>query len=250
MRTLHLRWKFWLAIMAWLLLSQLTPVFAFKLVPISMNFEPSGRGANRNFRLENPSDAAVAVQISIVKREMDIDGKETYLPADSDFTVFPPQTVLQPNQNQTLRVMWLGKTKSAKELNYRILAEQLPIGLDKEKQSESKIKIVIRYLGSIYVIPKGAKPRVVVDSVGQEKKGDKTNLVITLNNLGNAHALLRDLKLRLSIDNKVVELTGPQLKGMDAENVLSQQKRRFVIPCPKGFENNTVQVELEFNGAR
>ena len=216
-----------------------------------MDFEPAGRGANRNFRIENPTDEPVAVQISILKRSMDIDGNETYVPADSDFTVYPPQTVLRPKQSQTIRVMWLGKVKPAKELNYRILAEQLPVNLSKETKPGAKVNIMLRYLGTIYIVPKGAKSRLVLDSVTQEKTTDnKTNLVITLQNQGTAHALLKDLKLQLTADDKTIELPAEALKGIAAENVLSQQKRRFIIPCPEGFEGRPVQVKYEFNASR
>jgi len=216
-----------------------------------MDFEPTGRGANRNFRIENPSDEPVAVQVSILKRSMDIDGNEPYVPADSDFTVYPPQTVLRPKQSQTIRVMWLGKVKPAKELNYRILAEQLPVNLSKETKPGAKVNIMLRYLGTIYIVPKGAKSRLVLDSVTQEKTtNNKTNLVITLQNQGTAHALLKDLKLQLTADDKTIELPAEALKGIAAENVLSQQKRRFIIPCPEGFEGRPVQVKYEFNASR
>src|SRR5207249_2350342 len=178
---------------------------AFVLCPCTMDFEPTGRGANRNFRVENSSDEPVAVQVSILKRSMDIDGNETYVPADSDFTVYPPQTVLRPKQSQTIRVMWLGKVKPAKELNYRILAEQLPVNLSKEAKPGAKVNIMLRYLGTIYVVPKGAKSRLVLDCVTQEKTTEnKTNLVITLQNQGTAHALLKDLKLQLMAEDKTI----------------------------------------------
>ena len=239
------------AVAAGLFLALSSAASAFVLSPSTMDFDPAGRGANRNFQLENPSDQPVAVQVSIVTRQMDVDGNETYSPADSDFTVYPPQTVLQPRQNQTIRVMWLGKTKPLKELNYRIVAEQLPVNLSKENKPGAKLNIMLRYLGTIYVVPKGAKSKVVLDSISQEKaKDDKTRLIITLHNQGNAHALLRDLKLQLTADDKTVELPESALQGMAAENVLSQQKRRFVIPCPEGFEGKPVQVKYEFNAPR
>src|SRR5438552_1884593 len=163
------KWPLVRAVAVGLFLALSSAASAFVLSPSTMDFEPVGRGANRNFQLENPSDQPVAVQVSIVTRQMDVDGNETYSPADSDFTVYPPQTVLQPRQNQTIRVMWLGKTKPLKELNYRIVAEQLPVNLSKENKPGAKLNIMLRYLGTIYVVPKGAKSKVVLDSFSQEK---------------------------------------------------------------------------------
>src|SRR6267378_2423976 len=79
---------------------------AFKLVPIRMEFEPAGRGANQAFRLENASSNTVPVQISMLTRQMDLDGNETNAPAEDDFLVYPPQVLLKPRQVQTVRVKW------------------------------------------------------------------------------------------------------------------------------------------------
>ena len=93
---------------------------AFKLVPIRMEFEPAGRGANQAFRLDNDSSNTVPVQLSMLTRQMDLDGTETTAPAEVDFLVYPPQVLLKPNQVQTVRVKWLGTPKPEKELAYRI----------------------------------------------------------------------------------------------------------------------------------
>jgi len=238
-----------LAVALWL--AAAPHALAFVLSPCTMDFEPAGRGANRNFQLENPSDQPVAVQVSILTRQMDENGNETYAPADSDFTIYPPQAVLQAGQNQTIRVTWLGRNKPAKELNYRIMAEQLPVNLTKETKPGARVNIMLRYLGTIYVAPKGARCKLVLDSISQEKTTDgKTNLIITLENQGNAHALLRDLKLELKAGGQTIQLPDEALKGMAGENILSRQKRRFVVPCPEGFEGKPVQVKYEFDAPR
>jgi len=48
---------------------------AFVLIPITMDFDPAGQGTHRTFRVENESDAPVAIQGSMVARKMDIDGR-------------------------------------------------------------------------------------------------------------------------------------------------------------------------------
>src|ERR1043165_1546619 len=94
---------------------------AFKLTPITMEFGTAGRGANQAFRVENESSNTVAVQISMLSRQMGLDGSETNTPADDDFVVYPPQVLLKPRQVQTVRVKWVGNPKPEKELAYRIL---------------------------------------------------------------------------------------------------------------------------------
>jgi fimbrial chaperone protein len=164
---------------------------AFTLTPIKMEFEPAGRGANQAFRLENNSSNTVPVQISMLTRQMDLEGNETNAPAEDDFLVYPPQVLLKPNQVQTVRVKWLGDPRPEQELAYRILAEQLPVDLDKEKASESRINVIIRYLGVVYIVPKGAKADVVLESAGLKNNAEgKNGIELIFHNRGTKHTLL------------------------------------------------------------
>ena len=48
------------------------------LIPITMDFDPTGKGTHRTFRVENESETPMALQIPMATRKMDIDGKETH----------------------------------------------------------------------------------------------------------------------------------------------------------------------------
>jgi fimbrial chaperone protein len=78
-----------------LLLASLLPVRAeaFRFVPFTADFAPSGPGANQTFRVENNSEEPIAVEISVHRRAMNLDGSDALTPADDDFVVFPAQVV-------------------------------------------------------------------------------------------------------------------------------------------------------------
>jgi fimbrial chaperone protein len=226
---------------------------AFKLIPMYMDFHPTGREAHQTFRIENEGDQPVAVQVSMVTREMDIEGKEAYGDAEDDFLVYPPQVVLMPKQIQAVRVQWVGNPNPSKELAYRIMAEQLPVDLEKgERRSRAagvKVNILVRYLGVVYVLPKGARPDVVLDSVqAQGGNGGRRALVLTVRNRGSAHAILGNLKVRLTPKGggAGVELSGQDLQGMEGENILAGHRRRFVLPWPKGLGEGIPEASLDF----
>lgn len=221
---------------------------AFKLVPIQMEFEPAGRGANQAFRLENNSSNTVPVQISMLTRQMDLDGNETNAPAEDDFLVYPPQVLLKPNQVQTVRVKWLGNPKPQKELAYRILAEQLPVNLEKEQPSGAQINLLVRYLGAVYIVPKGAKADVgLASAVPKTDAAGKRQIELIFENRGAAHAILSDLRLRIQAGEKIIELAAEALPKVAGENMLAGQKRRFSVPCPEGLPDGPLQVTFEYN---
>jgi len=233
---------------ALVLVFSLSAAQAFSLVPIRMEFAPAGRGANQSFRLENNSTNTVPVQISMLTREVDLNGLETNAPAEGDFLVFPPQLVLKPNHVQTVRVKWLGTPKPGKELAYRILAEQLPVELDKEAASKSRINMLLRYLGSVYIVPKGAAADVVLESaVAKNNAEGQRGLELVFHNRGSAHAILEDLRIKLRAGDKTVELGPEALPHVTGENMLAGQKRRFSLPWPDGLTDGPLQVTFDFS---
>jgi fimbrial chaperone protein len=239
--------RFYLLLPALLFLA-LPAAQAFKLVPIRMEFAPAGRGANQAFRLENESSNTVAVQLSMLTRQMDLDGKETNAPAEDDFLVYPPQVLLKPNQVQTLRVKWLGTPKPEKELAYRILAEELPVNREKDTQNGGKINFLIRYLGAVYIVPKGAKADVVLESaMPRTDAAGKRQIELIFNNLGTAHSILSDLRLKIQAGGKTVELGPEALKNVAGENILAGQKRRFSLPWPEGLPDGPLQVTFDYS---
>ena len=135
-------------------LSSISPALAFKLEPISKVFEPAGAGATQSYKIINDTSEQIAVELSMVKRKISLEGQESTEKADDDFLVYPSQIILPPQGVQSVRVTWLGNPNPEKELNYRIIAEQLPINLKDTQQSQSQaiaagIKITFRYIGSV-----------------------------------------------------------------------------------------------------
>jgi fimbrial chaperone protein len=220
---------------------------AFTLVPIRMEFTPSGSGAEQAFHLENDSSNTVAIEVSMLTRQLDLDGKETNAPAEDDFLVYPPQVVLKPNQVQTVRVKWLGTRKPEKELAYRILAEQLPVKLEKDKTGHSRINVLLRYLGSVYIVPKGSKADVILESAApQTDAAGKRQIVLIFHNRGKAHGLLSDLQLKIEAGDKTVELGSEALPNIAGQNILAGQKRRFMLSWPEGLPDGPLRVTFDF----
>lgn len=217
------------------------PASAFQIVPISQDFDPSGRGANQTFQVENDRQEAVTVTIAMAKRVVDKDGKETLEPTE-DFTLFPTEIVLQPKTSRIVRAKWIGDPSPKSELAYRIIAEETPLNMRRETPGAS-VFLTIRYVGSIYVVPKGVKPDVVVASA--QPAGGQLELL--LENKGSRHAILDAPSVTVvagsvsrTLDKAVVE------KALSGENILAQSQRRIVLPWPAGVPVGAVKAELKY----
>jgi fimbrial chaperone protein len=223
---------------------------AFRFSPFRAKFEPSGDGANQLFTVENNTDEPASVQLRITAREIDVDGGEKNVDADKDFMIYPAQMVLEPHTSRSVRVQWAGDADLKEERAYRIVAEQLPVNLDKQKPKTSAVKFLVTYRGALFVTPPGLAQDVKVDFAGQiTNASGKQMLEIVLHNRGTQHALLRNLKLNIK-DNKgnTITLSGEdQLKGVTGEGILAGHRRQFLMPWPKDLNGKPTHIDFTYD---
>lgn len=243
------RFAFPLSLLVGLLLAAL-PAFSFDFEPISQTFTPTGAGATRSFEVVNNSAQDIAVQITMVTRQMNEVGQESYAPASNLFIVFPSQIVLRGGAAQAVRVRWIGPAEIKSEQNFRIIAAQLPVNFGETQHTGGSINILFRYLGAVYVTPPGARPDVVIAKAeaGTGPEG-KRGLYLTFRNKGTAHDVLSGL--HLAITGKSANGTpltrsfdSAALNGIDGANVLAGDSRRFFLPVTGELPATDLHVDF------
>ncbi len=220
---------------------------AFTLIPISATLAPKGYGVGTTFRVENESSNRIAFQISMVTRDMNEQGEETQKPAGDLFTVFPPQGVVGPGQRQNIRVAWKGPQNPTNELAFRIVAEQLPVNFEPQTK-ESQIKLLVRYLGTVYIRPKNAKPKLETVALTKSPDNSATNNLyeLTLNNAGNAHQGLENCVLTVTDANgQKTVLKSSQLDKIEGQNILANHRRRFPVTLPADLSAEDYHAEIQ-----
>ncbi len=216
------------------------PANALQMNPLSVVLKPSGGGAKQSFKVTNESNQPIAVQFSITTRQQ-LNNKEIRHPADKDFMIYPPQTIIPARSTQKVRVEWLGAGKLPREQAYRLIAEQVYVSLDDKEQTG--VKMLMTLVGALYVQPSNTKSNLQVKAL--QAQGNK--LAVTVANSGNRHQLMRYATLTLRNGSKVISLKGNrQLAGLDGNNVLAGATKRFFIPLPKGFVNGRWSAALKY----
>lgn len=223
---------------------------AYKLIPISAELAPSGKSARQTFRIENTSNEPIAVELAMYSRNMTPDGKDILKDAENDFVLFPAQAIVMPGKTQAIRLQWIGDPNPEKELAFRMICEQLPVTFGKDQTEGGQVRLLVRFIASIYVAPRSARPNITVKSVstGFDSKRNR-QLVINIINDGTAHSLLRDPVLTLTAGSTKINLATDQLLGLASQNLLAGHNREFLLPWPKDLPVGVpVTAKLDYRG--
>lgn len=213
---------------------------AISFTPIEVDFSPSGRGATQVFRLENTTAEATAVEVSVKTRKMERNGDDTLGEADDQFTIFPAQVVLQPGQVQTVRVQYTGPAAIDSERAFRLIAEQLPIDVGQAPQNGGRMRLLVKYVASAYVVPANVKAVLSVQSVVAVSDAKGKWLDVTVINEGTTRKVMREAKLVVG----GTTLEGAAVKGLAGENILAKTTRTFRIPAPADLKTPLIPARL------
>lgn len=224
----------------------------FVFSPISAYLEPAGKAGFTTFTAANRTDSAIAVRVRMLTREIAEDGTERNEPVGKElFTVYPGQLVLEPGQERSVRVSWKEPETVERELAFRVLAEQLPVDFTGEDDSKTvnraSIDIRLKYLGTVYVLPKNGKAQIQAGIVGRD--GVQADLV--LENTGTAHAILKNLRVVVSAgtdqDWAGYQLGSKDLSALAGANMLAGGRRVAAITLPEGFPDGPARVEVYYD---
>jgi fimbrial chaperone protein len=219
--------------------------FGFKFSPLSQELSPEGKGRRGNFYVENESQEALALSIKVTGREMDMEGRENRPPAGADIFVFPKQLILPPNSKRAIQVQWRGNERVLNEKSYRLIVEQLPINLSQKEEKKTRIRVLLKYVASLYVTPPKGKSKIRFKAYPCKPEGTMALLAF---NEGQKHQLLNNLELNIrSKSLKDPILFEPQeLLGLNGENVLAKGKRKVHLKCPKELKGVEEQLIVSF----
>lgn len=230
------------------------PVFAaFDLTPIIATVTPGGPGATTSFTLSNADDTKTPVQITIVKREPDESGNEKHeetADIGEMFQIFPSQLILNPKEQRTVRVTYVGDPKIKRELAFRVIAEEFPINVTDDQKVKKKavasIAIATKYVGSLYVTPTGSKPDLSIEATMNTATAGKKELVLVMENKGTEHIILKNAKYKAVTAKKDYDLPKETVEAIGPQNILAGRVRKIVVPWPSNVPTTgPIKVTVE-----
>lgn len=218
--------------------------FGFSIQPITQEFRPAGSDSSQVFQLHNPEDRPIAVEFSMLTRELQADGTEIREPADELFTIFPARVILEPDERRSIRVRWQGSPDIEQEQAFRLLAEQLPVDFDEsgDEVDGGVINIMFRYLAAVYITPAGAEADIQAD-IDRQEDGV---VQVRISNRGTTHRILEDLSLSLELaDGTTTDYPPESLEGLAQHNLLAGAARVYPLQLPDGTAAEAEDVTFQ-----
>jgi len=216
-------------------------LFAYQLSPLSATYSPSGADSAKVYTITNDSDSPIAIEMKVMKRMIDTDGKEVNEAAPAYFSIQPSKMIIKPQSTQIVRVQYRGPRTVTKEMSFRIIAEQIAYSQGAASQGEGPmINFLFVYSTSAYV-----KPTKEIVSIDSKAVIEDETLTITIANTGSIHQILTDLGVKVSGEGKSYELSDEEIGEKDGINLLTDSKVEIRIPLPeelKGVSNVAAEV--------
>ena len=222
-----------------LMMAATLQVAALTVTPMSVELTETGAGSTASFRIENDSDAPIAVLVSVMTRSIDLHGAERNAPVGNDFLVMPSRLVLDPRTARVVKVQWRGQALAGVEKAYRVIVEQVPVSF--AESGGSGIRILFRYIAALYVVPSGASGRVSLAALVPEVRDGKSGILVTIRNDGSKHFIISNPRLLVRGGSQETELSGESLAGLNGLNMLARSSREVFIPWAGAITGNAYE---------
>lgn len=208
---------------------------SIRLSPVSV--EILSDQAASSISLYNQSNESSDLQVRVFEWRQNA-GQDQLIPTD-EIAVSPPFLKLQPNDSYNLRVVRINPVPVSGEQTYRIIIDELPKPIDNRKVDQG-VNVLLRSSLPLFVVNKDAMTKLTW-SIQQEQN----NSSLIINNIGNRHALLSNLTIVDTTENKSYAIKVNTVNGY----ILAGKARNFNISPDFKFQtDHKYNISLNING--
>lgn len=221
---------------AWMLGQSPQAIASMRVDPMIISLAPGGTQSSATVQITNVTDILLPVELTVMRRDLQ-DGKESIVPADEDFVMFPPQFTLKAGETQTVRLQWVGDPTLGQSKSYYVYATQIPVPL---KEGESGVVVNYRFGISVHIEPRGARADLQVVKVqpGANAAGAK-GFTLSVHNAGTRYARMSEYKFNLDSASGTTEFSRDQLKAVTGVGfLLPGESRDYFFPFEGSFGDN------------
>ncbi len=216
---------------------------AQRVQPMVFELATLGNESSQSLRIDNTTQNPLTMEFTASKIILDEFGNESREPADDDFLIYPPQTLVPAGQTQVVKVKYVGDPSISQSQAYRVSAHQLAVNLDREKGAG--VGILINFDTLVNVVPPKAKANLVVSELSAAD-GENWNLVIQ--NTGNKFVRLSTTYWDVSSTDENAKIKPMKIDtvGQLVKNnlVAPNSSMRLSIPAIASFKPESTSIDI------
>lgn len=220
---------------------------AARVSPMIVEISPLGRGSVARVELSNPGQTEFPVEAQMFSGVISEAGELELMPADDKFLVFPSQKIVPSQSQQVFRVQYIGEPEIAASEIYYMQIRQIPV---KITPTENQVQVVVNFNVLVNVVPDGARPESVVESIRPAVRGDVNGVEVRMTNRGTRYFTAGTVPWQVSgtaADGTAldVRLSAEQVSGLIGVGVVAPGRARvFFIPTEKPLVEGTIQASM------
>lgn len=219
---------------------------AMTVEPMLLDLSSSGKGRQQSFIVMNNSAVQLPIDLNVFQVDIGLNGEAKKTPIASDFLIYPPQAMVPPGGSQVFRLQWIGEPDILVSRSYRLMVSQVPVKLAKD---ESGIQIVTSFGVTVNVAPPSGEPKIVVTRIEPVLDNEgKRRAALTVKNLGNRHAYMRQSAINLSGGSWSTEITPSGFAQQLGFGIVQPGKeRRFVLPVEVPASVSAIKATVTYD---
>jgi fimbrial chaperone protein len=194
---------------------------SFTVTPVRIDIVPLRRAAS--IEIQNTGTAPAQLQAERYRWTRDNGGDDELAPTE-DFVVTPPIMQLAPGQKQIVRVLLLVPPDPARELAFRLILQETPLG----DPPPNTVATVLRISLPVFVAAPNAQPEL---AFSQSREGGRWRL--TAHNKGGAHSFIVSSR---TVDGDKLPVDGYVLPGESRTWPVAVPVDRIVLTQRDGAE--------------
>lgn len=213
---------------------------AQRVEPMRFELQPSGNEAQTSLKVTNTRSFPITIEAIPSVLTVDVNGEETLAPAEDDFLIFPPQTVIEPGKTQIIRVRYIGGETLDTSRAYRIGINQLPV--DMREDAATGVSVTVNFATLVNVVPNGTKSDLSVSELAATEDG-RWRMLVTNN--GTRYARMPDVDIRFAQGDRVSDFNSGATQGWFSKNLVLPGEQLYVtIPAQEGFDPKQTTITL------
>ena len=211
--------------------------------PMVYELAPLGNESSIDMLVKNTKNSSATYELLAKKISYDEYGEESLTPADDDFLIYPPFTLIEAGKAQRIKIKYVGEPVLESSLAYRIIVAELPVDLS--GGDVSGVAVGVNFSTLCYVSPNSAEPTVNVSAISREANG---NWLVAIENTGNRYSRLSDSTIEFSsvgdANNKKI-LSELEIGDYFSKNTVAPNSKLVVSLRPlDGFKPETTQITI------